>query len=239
VKGDLEEGLYHRRMFASRGLRFSSDDIGLAHCRHHALGRVRRETVCDRDGQVISEVDFPDYGFMSWYCNTMLSHPGCRWSYYRIESEVSRVCESFFESEVKVDLLPHPPDGWLSDFHVGACMYEVRVDGGKFVPASDFMLDSNPLVYEDLKELFFTRNSVRFNRYRVGEYVGVVSEHDVELSSRIRQYHLSVLNSTGKPARPDTVPPELFNGFPEEYLAVLRHDGRIVSGKCGKPEDCV
>jgi hypothetical protein len=95
------------------------------------------------------------------------------------------------------------------------------------------------MVYNDLKELFFERNSVRFNRYRVGEYVGVVSDYDVELSSRIRQYHLSVLAGTGKPARLDVVPPELFNGFPKEYLDVLRHEGSVVLGKCGKPEDCV
>jgi hypothetical protein len=226
-------------MFASRGLRITSDDIGLAHCRHHALGRVRRETVCDRDGQVISEVDFPDYGFMSWYCGTMLSNPGCCWSYYRIESEVVKVYESDVFSEVKVDLLSDPPEDWMSDSHVGACMYEMLSESDGFVPASDFMLDSNPGVYNDLKGLFYKRNSVRFNRYRVGEYIDVVSEYDVELSSRIRQYHLSVLDSTGKPARLDVVPPELFNGFPEEYLSVLRHEGSIVLGKCGKPADCV
>jgi hypothetical protein len=215
-------------MFASRGLRFTSDDISLAHCRHHATGRIRRETVYDDSGQVLSSVDFPDHGFMWWYCDTILLNPACRWSYYRLSHEK----ESY---RLEVDLMPCPPEGWQSDPHIGACMYEMTDQSGGYVPASDFMLDSNPLVFNDLRNLFYNRNSIRFSRYRTGEYTDVVNGYDMELSSRVRKYHLRVLESTGKPARLDLVPADLFTGFPQSYLDGLRQDGRIVLGKCGKP----
>ena len=151
-------------MFASRGLRITGDDISLVHARHHPFGRVRCETVVSEDGQILSEREFADHGFMDWYCSTFLRNPSCKWSYYRMHMDMD-----MFRQDLRVDFMKESPPDWKSDRSVGACMYELKSADGRYIPASDFMLDSNPAIFSDLKELFFSHNELLTESYYLQE----------------------------------------------------------------------